>query len=106
MQEQLVSEPIQATSQAIEPAALARGEPSLPREFRWRDRTFAVTEVLGKWKTTGPCRSGGNEKYVRKHWWKIRTDSGEVMKLYFDRQPKNPSDMKWFLYSVAVPAGD
>jgi len=27
-----------------------------------------------------------------------------VMKLYFNRQPKSPGEMKWFLYSLEVPA--
>lgn len=104
MSEQLVSEPIQGLDPLIDTAALARGEPSLPRRFRWRQREYEVAGVIGKWKSTGPCRSGSPEKYVRKHWWKIRTESGEIMKLYFDRQPKTPGDMKWYLYSIELSA--
>jgi phosphoribosylglycinamide formyltransferase-1 len=104
VREQLVSEPIHSLDPLIDTAALSRGEPSLPRRFRWREREYAVASVIGKWKTTSLCRSGSSEKYVRKHWWKVRTETGEVMKLYFNRQPKSPGEMKWFLYSLEVPA--
>jgi hypothetical protein len=66
---------------------MAAGEPGLPAAFVWRDCTYRVAEVVEEWKTTRPCHHGGDERYVRKHWYRIRTVCGAEMTLYFDRQP-------------------
>lgn len=62
---------------------MAAGEPGLPREFVWRGRTVRITAVLRTWRETGPCRHGSPERYVRKHWYEVATDSGGMMKIYF-----------------------
>jgi hypothetical protein len=54
----------------------------------WRQQEYAVAEVLQAWKESGPCRSGGPEQYLRKHWFKIRTDNGLEMTMYFERQAR------------------
>lgn len=84
-------------------AGMTRGEPGLPGRFVWRDREYAVAEVLEAWKETGPCRSGSNEQYLRKHWYKIRTDDGTEMTLYFERQARTKRQRKerWWLYTVS-----
>ena len=80
---------------------MVRGEPGLPARFIWRKREYIVDEVLEKWKETGPCRSGGNEQYVRKHWFRIRTTGGVEMKIYFERQPRAKVKVRWWLFSVS-----
>ena len=102
MAEQFVSEPITPVAGSCDPAAMSRGEPGLPSGFVWRDKEYAVTDVLEAWKESGPCRSGGGERYLRKHWWRIRTGNGVEMTIYFERQSRSKSQDKtrWWLYTV------
>ncbi len=97
-----ISEPITPVEATGSAAGMARGEPGLPARFLWRDRPFAVTEVLKVWKESGPCRSGSNERYLRKHWYTVRTDDGSEMTLYFDRQARGKAQAKkrWWLYTI------
>lgn len=101
--------PPQFVSEAIEPVpgtmsldAMARGEPGLPQRFRWRGTEHAVERVLDTWKETGPCRSGSPERYVRKHWFRVVTTTGDEMQLYFERQARSGRQRKarWWLYTV------
>lgn len=100
--EEFISEPIMPVAGTFEPAAMARGEPGLPGRFIWRDKEYAVVDVLEVWKESGPCKSGGPEKYLRKHWFRIVTDNGMIMTIYFERQPRAKSQNKtrWWLYTV------
>ena len=102
MSEEFISEPIEPVAGTFDTAAMTRGEPGLPERFKWRDKEYAVLDVLEAWKETGPCRSGSPEKYLRKHWYKIRTDSGLEMTLYFERQSRSKSSSKtrWWLYTI------
>jgi len=107
MSEEFVSEPIEPVAGAFETAAMTRGEPALPGRFKWRGRQYSTAEVLETWKQTGPCRSGGGEQYLRKHWYKIRTGEGPVMTMYFERQARSKSRSKarWWLYAVEDAEG-
>lgn len=100
--EQFVSEPIRPVEGSFDAAGMVRGEPGLPRRFVWRDTEYTVAEVLEVWKEDGPCRSGSPEMYLRKHWFRIATDQGLEMTLYFERQPrsKRRSKARWWLYTV------
>lgn len=102
MAEEFVSEAIKPVPGALDTRGMTRGEPGLPLRFVWRDREYAVGEVLDRWKTTGPCTSGSGERYVRKHWFRIRTTGGEEMKLYCERQPRSGRERlkRWWLYTV------
>ncbi|MBN2182710.1 MAG: hypothetical protein JW715_12430 [Sedimentisphaerales bacterium] len=102
MDEKFISEPIKPLPGAFKPAAMTRGEPALPERFVWSDTEYSVVEVLEAWKETGPCRSGGSEIYLRKHWYKIRTADGLIMTLYFERQARSKSRDKarWWLYTI------
>ena len=83
------------------PAAI--GEPILPTGFVWREQEYAVGEVLESWKELSPCHSGSDERYVRKHWYRIRTAEGVEMKIYFERQArsKGAATRRWWLFSRA-----
>lgn len=87
-------------------AAMASGAPGLPSAFVWRDRVVRVAEVLETWKDTGPCHSGSDERYVRKHWFRIRTEAGHEMRIYFERQPRSSRERthRWWLYSISREA--
>ena len=91
-----VGEPIEPEADAFDPARLAMGEPDAPRRFRWRDRPFAVTTLLRRWRS---FKTDRGEKYVDRHWFEVETESGEVMRLYCDRRPRT-TERRWWLFSV------
>jgi phosphoribosylglycinamide formyltransferase-1 len=86
---------------------MATGEPGLPMRFRWRDSEYEVERIIDTWKTTGPCRNGGSEQYVRKHWFRVETTDGAEMQIYFDRQPRSRQNKKrWWLATVLEKKND
>ncbi len=87
---------------AFDTCRMAIGEPGVPLRFTWRDREYSVGSVLRRWKETGDCTSGSGEQYVRKHWFRIRATTGEVMDMYFERQARSRSRAKqrWWLHAV------
>jgi phosphoribosylglycinamide formyltransferase-1 len=95
---QFVSEPIIPDAATFDTARMAAGEPGLPRRFTWRGDTIEVAEVVRTWKQTGDCRNGSREQYVHKHWYEIRTRTGETMTIYFERSFRSKparSDRCW-----------
>ena len=102
--EVFVGDQITPVAGAFDTAAMATGAPGLPRRFVWRGTQYTVEQVLETLKSSSPCRSGGGEMYLRKHWYRIRTTGGEVMTLYFNRQPhrgRRATRDRWVLYSMA-----
>jgi hypothetical protein len=97
--EMFVSEPINPRPGSFDAAAMARGEPGLPAEFTWRDARYVVARLLSTWKTSTSDRG---ESYLRRHWYRIQTTTGEEMVLYCDRQTQNPKAPKarWWLYTI------
>ena len=101
--ERFVSEAIQPVAGKFNTSTMAKGEPGLPTRFVWRKTEYSVTRILDKWKETTPCKSNSREKYVRKHWYRVETDSGDIMNIYFERKslPKGQRRARWWLYSIA-----
>ena len=85
-------------------AAMSRGEPGLPTRFRWRGVEYRVAGVEQAWKTSTPDRG---EMYLRRHWFRVRCESGEAMTLYCERQARSRGRAKarWWVYSVASAPG-
>ena len=102
MAEEFVSEQAVPVAGSADTSAMTRGEPGLPSGFEWRGELHEVAEVLEAWKESGACRSGGSERYLRKHWWRIRTVRGLVMTIYFERQAraKRQGKARWWVYTV------
>jgi len=102
MTEEFVSEPIQPVAGTFDTTGMTRGEPGLPQRFAWRDTEYTVAAVLEVWKEDGPCRHGSGERYLRKHWFKIATEQGPRMTLYFERQARSTrrGKMRWWLYTI------
>jgi hypothetical protein len=101
MSERFISEPLNPVVSTCDASRMGRGDPGLPREFRWRGKTLQVEAVLRTWRQTGPCRHGSGEKYVRRHWFEVVTTSQEVAKLYFDRQQRSGRKApRWWLFSL------
>jgi hypothetical protein len=96
--EQFVSEAIEPLFGTFDPAAMSRGEPGLPARFTWRGAEYRVARIEQTWKTSTPDRG---EMYLRRHWFRVRCASGEMMTLYCERQSKNRRRPKarWWLYS-------
>jgi hypothetical protein len=102
MNEEFVSEAIRPVAGTLCTSRMAAGGPGLPRQFQWRSQVVTITRVLHAWRETGPCHHGSDERYVRKHWFEVLTDSGVAMKIYFERQPRSAKKQKdrWWLFSV------
>lgn len=107
MNSQFVSEPIQPDAASFDTGRMAAGEPGLPHRFTWRDHAYEVAELLDSWKQTGPCSHGSGERYVRKHFYRIRTTENLEMTLYCDRQPRpRQTRRRWWLYKIETAPGD
>ena len=100
--ERFVSEPIRPVLDDLAQHSSAVGEPILPGRFSWRDQEQVVAEVLEQWKELSSGSRAMPERYVRKHWYRIRTAGGVEMKIYFERQPRSRAGSKrrWVLFSL------
>lgn len=106
-----IGEPIQPAFD--QPPALEK-KPGCPDRFVWREESHAVAEVLSEWHEYG--RRGRMARNMRpKHaesaarrgswgvgrdYYRVRTGSGRVFELYYDRAPGPGGARKgaWFLY--------
>ena len=102
MKERFIGENIQPATSTADISRMASGEPGLPQRFVWRNRDIEVEQLIRSWKETSPCKHGGKEQYLRKHWYEFR--SGDTTyKIYFERQARSKSQRtrRWWLYSTA-----
>ncbi len=98
-----VSEPLTPLGQSFDTALMAQGEPGLPHHFRWRGQEWRVAALLEKWKDHGDCRNGSGERYVRRHVYRVQTEEGPVLQVYFQRtfgKSRPGSRVRWWVYSV------
>ena len=102
--ERFVGEEIRPLKEEFDYSASEPGEPALPRKFQWREETIEILHILKRWKSTSACRHGSTDRYVRKHWYQIRTTDNRVLTIYFDRQFMIPRGQKrrWWLFSLTV----
>jgi len=106
-QEKFISEPITPERGAFDPGLMRSGLSSLPAAFTWRGSRYEVVECLGHRKVSS--REGGRaqgELYLRRQEFVVRLDTGEVARLYIERQTRPGSSQKsakkrWFLYTIA-----
>lgn len=105
MADRFISEPIFPVAETMDVSAMATGEPGLPGRFTWRNKEYAVAEVVEKWRETGRDSYGGGERYARKHWFRIKTADGQGMKIYCERQARSKHQQKarWWLFSLSSP---
>lgn len=96
---EFVSEPIRPEPGTFDTTAMSRAEPGLPGRFTWREAPYEVAQVLATWKTSS---LNMGELYLRRHWFKIETTTGEVMTLYCERQARSTAARKarWWLYCI------
>ena len=98
-----VSEPLHAANaDYVDSPALSRGEPPLPRRFRWHDDELEIAEVTGTRRSTKDDRG---DTYLARHWYDVRLTDGRDAVIYFDRKARRGT-ARWWLYSIggaAVP---
>ena len=97
-----ISEPIEPDAGTFDAAAMASGRPGLPSGFAWRERHYAILEILSEWKASEAEYHLRGERYYRKHYWRVRVDSGEIMTIYAVRHVKSGENPKkrWWLYTI------
>lgn len=98
--EQFIGAALKPVAGTFDTAGMAAGGPGLPRQFQWGRQTVHVDRVLKTWRETGPCHHGSGERYVRKHWFQVLTDSGATLTIYFERQARAGSRSRWWLYTI------
>jgi hypothetical protein len=95
-----ISEPVEPVAGTSDTVAMARGEPGLPKQFRWRGRTCTIQTVRRAWKQSqAEGHRRGGERYLRRHYWTVETDDGQVMTLYCLRTARR-GEHRWFLYTI------
>lgn len=101
--ERLVSQPIRPVDPGDALIAWTVGEPLLPKAFLWQQATIRLEQCLEKWKESAAAEGG--ERYVRKHWYRVRLADGRVAKLYCLRRPdhRRKAALRWRLFSLAEP---
>ena len=102
-----ISESITPVEGTFDAGGMARGEPGLPRKFRWRKQEYTVAEVIEQGRDHGSCRHGSGERYVRRHTYRVRTTDGSVMNLYFQRNSlgeKSSPKSRWRIRSIEPAA--
>jgi hypothetical protein len=103
MKETFIGQPITPEDISFSASPMATGKPGLPQTFSWQGRRYSVLGVIEEWKECGDCRHGSGERYVRKHWFCVRTTDDLEMKIYFERQRRSSGGSRWRLYSIRTP---
>jgi hypothetical protein len=103
MKETFIGQGIVPSETSFSLSAMVTGKPGLPQQFSWQGKTYAVLAILEEWTECGDCRHGSGERYVRKHWFRVRTTGELEMKIYFERQQRSSGGSRWRLYSLREP---
>jgi hypothetical protein len=94
-----VVEPIEPHPEAFRASDMAAAGPGVPERFDWRGTTYVVTEVLASWRETENYTGAARDHYVKRHAYRVRTASGEVMVLSAARGARDRS-ARWVLRRV------
>jgi hypothetical protein len=99
---EFVSEPIVPDAGRFDTSSMSAGRPGLPEGFTWRGRHYAIREILDEWKVSEAEHHRSGERYYRKHFWRVRVDSGEMMTLYAVRHVKTGESprKRWWMYTI------
>jgi len=100
MSERFIGEEIRPVTGAPSAGRFVPGEPVLPGRFTWRGAEHEIVDVIETHHELGPCRSGSDEQYVRKHWYRVRTNTGREMRIYFERSPR-AGRRQWRVFTVS-----
>lgn len=102
MKESLISEAIEPLLAEEADRPFQAGEPILPSRFRWRGAEYRIADILRTWKEYSPGTRQMPDRYLRKHWFHVRTDDGSEMKIYFERsiRSKGTERSRWWLFTM------
>lgn len=89
-------------------------KPDCPDRFVWQDEVYRVAQLLAEWqdyqrrgrmaRNMSPPHAATASRRgswgVGRFYFRVRTDSGRVFDLYYDRAPKDVDDRKgsWYLF--------
>ncbi|HDQ73223.1 MAG TPA: hypothetical protein ENN19_14190 [Chloroflexi bacterium] len=89
-------------------------KPGCPDRFDWRGETYHVHELLGEWhnyerrgrmannmRPSHAVRASRTGSWgVGRYYFRVRTDTGRIFELYYDRASTSVDDRKgaWCLY--------
>lgn len=93
--------------------------PTCPDGFTWQERSYRVIEKISEWHDFtrrgrmahnmrpehAAVAAGRGSLGVGRFYFRVRTDTGQVFDLYYDREIKNVDDRlgHWFLYREMAP---
>ena len=98
---QFIGERIDVEAGSFDAGLMERGEPGVPRSFRWRHQRFGVVRITDRRRQLGEDRG---DRYVRRHVYDVETSDGLRMTLHFERNPSDRSRRKaWWLYTLTLP---
>lgn len=106
-EEEFISEPIEPEAGTFDATMMAQGLASLPGAFTWRGRRYEIEECLDHIKQTSrEGATAAGDRYLRRQQFTVRLDTGQIAKIYFERQARPGSSRqaakkRWFLYSLA-----
>jgi len=88
--------------------------PPCPDGFTWQGKSYRVAEKLAEWSdftrrgrmarnmrpSHAAVAAGRGSLGVGRFYFRVRTGSGSIFDLYYDRAPRDAGDRKghWFLY--------
>jgi hypothetical protein len=81
----------------------------LPLAFKLGPREYKVAEQLASWDDRGsPSRGRGWQQQLRRRYYRVRTDGGDVYELYADWSParrgkKGAQGTRWYLHRRLSP---
>jgi hypothetical protein len=92
---------------------LLEKKPGCPDRFTWQETTYQVVEVISEWhmyqrrgrmsRNMQPAHARTAERRgswgVGQDYYRVRTETGKIFDLYYDRAPKGVDQRKgaWFL---------
>lgn len=114
-----IEEPIEPVF-AQEP--MLQKKPACPQAFRWRGQEYCIERLLAEWRDytrRGKMARNMQAQHAtiaaqRGSWgvglfyFRVRTNSGQIFDIYYDRAPRHAGDRKgaWFLYREMVIKSD
>ena len=100
--ETLISEPITPKPGSFDTSMMARGGPGIPRLFTWRGKSYEVLGLIDTWTSRQPGKGmDRGYTYIRKHYYRVKTTTGEIMTLQFDRRPQGSRGReRWSLFTI------
>lgn len=112
-----ISEPIQVE---FNQPSLFEKRPDCPDRFFWRGEWYAIAALLSEWhdfqrqgrmaRNMRPTHATAAQRHgslgVGQYYFRVRTETGRIFDLYYDRAPKDVDHRKgaWFLFQEL--AGD